>query len=432
MTYPEALDWIHSAKRYPHGNDPARMLDLLARLGNPQKKLRVIHIAGTNGKGSATAMTASVLTRAGYKTGRYVSPYVLEFRERMEIDGRMITEERLTALVERLRPVVQALGEEGRAPAEFEIVTALAFLYFAEEDCDLVCLEVGLGGRFDSTNKIDRALVSVIMAIGYDHTDILGDTLAEIAYEKAGILKEGGTLVLYPELAAEAKEVILREAAARHNRVLIPDLAAIRLLDADPLHQRIDWQGLTIDIPFAGPHQLRNTAVVLAVLELLREQGYTISDTAIAEGIAATRFPARMERLCDHPLVLLDGAHNAQGADALARTLEALGERVHPLAAVVGMVGDKQHDAVLSRVLPLCDRVIVTQAQYIRALDADRLAEHARLFHPDVIVERDQRAALARAEAFAGQDGTVLIFGSLYLAGDIRPLALARWQNAEK
>ena len=192
MTYPEALDWIHSAKRYPHGNDPARMLDLLARLGNPQKKLRVIHIAGTNGKGSATAMTASVLTRAGYKTGRYVSPYVLEFRERMEIDGRMITEERLTALVERLRPVVQALGEEGRAPAEFEIVTALAFLYFAEEDCDLVCLEVGLGGRFDSTNKIDRALVSVIMAIGYDHTDILGDTLAEIAYEKAGILKEGG------------------------------------------------------------------------------------------------------------------------------------------------------------------------------------------------------------------------------------------------
>lgn len=229
MNYQESEAFIHSFHRFTKEPGLNGIRTLLALLGEPQKKLRFIHIAGTNGKGSTTVMCASILREAGYRTGMFVSPYVLTFRERIQVDGQMISEEEMAKLCEKIQLAVEKMTQSGIAPAEFEVVTALGMLWFAKQNCDVVCLEVGLGGRLDATNVIDQSLVSVICAIGYDHTQILGDTLQKIAFEKCGILKPGGICVSYPQQDPEALAEIMAQCAQKENRLIIPNAKSVEI-----------------------------------------------------------------------------------------------------------------------------------------------------------------------------------------------------------
>ena len=420
MTYEEALGFIHGATRVGARDGFARMERMLEILGNPHHKLKFIHVAGTNGKGSTTTMIASALTAGGFRTGRFISPYILEFRERMEIDGEMIPRERLAALATRLRPIAEEFKAAGNPPTEFELVTALGLTWFAEEGCDIAVLEVGLGGRLDATNVIPAPLVAVITRIDYDHTAILGDTLAAIAGEKCGIIKPGSTVVCYPDQSPEALEVIRRRAAEEGNPLRLPDRGQLAVLASDLTGSRIRYRGQEVFLPLAGPHQILNAATAMEALNALSGSRFALPPAAVAAGIAAARFPARLELLRQAPPVLLDGAHNPNGGQALCRALEALG--LHGLTAVVGMLRDKDCLPVLRQIAPYCRRMIVTTVPNPRSYTAGEFAALARQVCSDVTVCPDcgeaARLALQTAE------GGVLAFGSLYLASAVRPVLL--------
>ena len=303
MTMQQAVEALHALPRLGAGQPGlARMQNLLAHLGNPEKDLPCIHIAGTNGKGSLAAMTASILTAAGYKTGLTISPYVVEFRERFQINGEMIPARTLAALAQKVLGAVDAIRQEGGdPPVQFEAVTALALLWFAKEKCDFVVLETGLGGRYDATNAVPRKLVAAITRIGYDHQELLGDTLAEIAAEKAGIIREGCPVICYPDQPDEAMGPILTAAAEAHTAIITPDKEDIRRLPGKRLENRIDYGGYRAALGLPGAHQANHAAMAVEIaLALWREYGYEIPDDAIEAGLAAARMPARIEVLRRH------------------------------------------------------------------------------------------------------------------------------------
>ena len=309
MTTQQAIEALHALPRMGQGAPGlARMQNLCDHLGNPEKELQCIHIAGTNGKGSLAAMTSSILTAAGYKTGLTISPYVVDFRERFQIDGEMIPPRTLANLTEKVLDAIDAIeAEGGEKPVEFEAVTALAFLWFAREKCDLVVLETGLGGRCDATNVVPHKLVAAITKIGYDHMEVLGDTLDKIAAEKAGIIKEGTVVVNYPDQPAEAMGPILTAAAEAHTSIITPDKDDLTLLRGKRLENRIDYGGYRAALGLPGTHQANHAAMAVEIaLALWREFGYDISDDAILQGLADARMPARIEVLRRHPLLLLD------------------------------------------------------------------------------------------------------------------------------
>ena len=324
MTTQQAIEALHALPRLGSGKPGLeRMQNLLDHLGNPEKDLQCVHIAGTNGKGSLAAMTASILTAAGYKTGLTISPYVVDFRERFQIDDEMIPPRTLASLTQKILDAVESIRQEGgEPPVQFEAVTALAMLWFAREKCDLVVLETGLGGRYDATNVVPHTLVAAITRIGYDHMELLGDTLDKIAAEKAGIIKEGCAVVCYPDQPAEAMGPILTAAAEAHTTIITPEMEDIRQLPGKRLENRIDYGGYQASLGFPGAHQANHAAMAVEIaLALWREYGYEISDDAIMQGLAAARMPARIEVLRRHPLLLLDGCHNPDGTRALAETL---------------------------------------------------------------------------------------------------------------
>ncbi len=420
MNYQEALSWIHATERFGSRLGLARMRELLRRLGDPQKGMPFLHVAGTNGKGSTTTMIAGALTAAGYKTGKYISPFVLEFRERMQIDGKMIEEETLAALAGEVRAVAEKMGEEGMPPTEFELVTAIGLLWFRREGCDVAVLEVGLGGRLDATNVIDPPLVTVLTRIDYDHTAILGETLTKIAGEKCGVIKKGTKVVCYPDQEEEALAVIRRRAGEERAPLILPDRTAITVREETLAGSRFSYRGEEYFVPLAGPHQIQNAAAAIEALKALSGTRFAVPPAAIAAGIAAARFPARFEVLRDTPPVLLDGAHNPNGAEALARALRELG--LSELTTVIGMLHDKDCREALGRVAPFCRRIIVTSVPNPRAESPEALAALAREHCPDVTTEPDLTAALRMALA-DGENG-VLVMGSLYLASAARPCLL--------
>ena len=335
MDYEQALEWVHSLPRLAAHPGVENTRRLLEKLGNPEKSLRFVHVAGTNGKGSATVMLASVLHRAGYRVGASVSPYVLEFRERFLLDGEMISRETLAQILTEVRAAAEGLRAEGwDSLVEFDAVTAATLLWFARERCDIVCLEVGLGGRLDSTNAVENTLVACIMCIGRDHTELLGDTYAAIAGEKCGILKNNCTVISYPAQPQEAMDEITLRAAKAHCPLVAPDLQDLHIYKAPAFENRVNYGGYDLVVPFPGVHQAYNAAVVVEAALALCEKGFDISDEAILDGIAGARFPARIEVLSRRPLVVLDGAHNPDGARALAATLRGAG-----LSAFVGKLG---------------------------------------------------------------------------------------------
>lgn len=421
MNYPETLAWIHGTERFGSRLGLGRMGRLLHRMGDPHLKVPYIHVAGTNGKGSTTTMIASALTAGGFKTGKFISPFILEFRERMQIDSEMIPEETLAALATRLRPIAEEFKAAGDPPTEFELVTVLGLTWFAEASCDIAVLEVGLGGRLDATNIIPPPLVAVITRIDYDHTAILGDTLAAIAGEKCGILKRGSTVICYPDQEEEALAVIRRRAKEEDDPLILPDRTALSVLSADLTGNRILYRGQKIFIPLPGPHQVLNTITAVEALNALSSSRFALPPSAIAAGIAAARFPARLELLRQSPPVLVDGAHNPNGGRALCDAVKSLG--LHDLTAVVGMLRDKDCLPVLRMMAPYCARMIITTVPNPRSYPAEEFAELARGVCRDITICPDCEEAARLALATAGEHG-VLVFGSLYLASAVRPVMM--------
>lgn len=431
MTYEEALARIESLQRFGSRPGLERIRSLLGRLGNPQDRLKFVHVAGTNGKGTTCALLASVLGEAGYRTGLYLSPHVADFRERMQIGGEMIPRTELAVHADRVFAEISEMAARGEIVTEFEAITAIAFLYFAARDCDVVVLEVGLGGRLDATNVIAAPLVSVITSISLDHTKILGDTVEQIAYEKCGIVKDGGATVCYPDQKPGAAEVIRRVAAERSNRFVDAASAGVRLLSASLSGTELEWNGLRLHLPFLGEHQVKNAATALSAVSVLRDKGWKVPDEAVARGFSGASFPARLEVLSRSPLVILDGAHNPDGTAALAAAVR----RYLPgreTVAVMGMLADKDVDAALANLSGLFSRVVTIAPNSPRAMDARELAGRwGRLGTPAEPAESGE-AALERAAELLAPGGAVLICGSLYLAGDLRASALRRWEKAEK
>ena len=426
MTAQQAVEALHTLPRL--GTQPSldRMRTLLDALGNPEQQLHYVHIAGTNGKGSLAAMTAAILTAAGYKTGLTISPYVTEFRERFQINGEMIPPRTLAALTEKVLDAVQGItAAGGESPVEFEAVTALALLWFAREKCDLVVLETGLGGRCDATNAVPNKLVAAITRIGLDHTELLGDTVEKIAAEKAGIITPGCTVVCYPDQPEQARNVIAAAAGRAGAKLVTPDREDLNLEKVKPLKNHIDYGGYEVRLALAGRHQAYHAAMAVEIaLALWREYGYDISDEAILQGLAAARMPARIEVLRRHPLLLLDGGHNPDGVRALAAELKKAGYQEN-LVVVMGVLADKNHQAMLRAIAPVAEKMFCVTPGCPRALPAEELQKEAR-FLLDAETAPTVKQAIRRALDYCEDRHLpgVVVCGSLYLAAEARPMLL--------
>lgn len=413
MTFEEAKKFIHATGNLSRPG-LERMEELMKLLGNPEQSLKFIHVAGTNGKGSICAMLSSVLESAGYRTGLYVSPHLTRITERMQVNGKEISEADFAAMAAVIAPAIEKMADK---PTEFERLTAMALLYFAQQKCDIVVFEVGLGGRLDATNIITTPELSVIAHIGLEHTEWLGDTIERIAFEKGGIIKENCPTVLYHQSIA-AEQVIDTICAERHSKLHISDEAIVssRSIDGQTLSYK-SFEKVTT--PLLGTYQIHNAAAALEAIAVLREKGWHISDDAVAQGMAKSAWPARLEVLQRKPLILLDGAHNPNGVEALAQSLQTILPEGKWLF-VMGVMADKDYRQMLSLIAPLAKAIIAAQPDYYRALSSQKLKEViGKEGSIPVYDGGDIPSALALAQEKAN-GSPICVFGSLYQAGEVR------------
>lgn len=415
MNYESALAYIHAVQWAGHKPGLSRTRTLLAALGSPEKRLKFVHIAGTNGKGSTAAMLASCLRAAGYRVGLYTSPFINRFNERIQVDGRQIADEELVELVERVRPAAEAMAD---VPTEFEIITALGMLYFEQKQCDIVVLEVGLGGTLDSTNVIPVPECAVITALGMDHVQELGPTLADIASAKAGIIKEGGAVVSYGG-APEADAVIARVAAEKHAELHTVDFGKLTCRPSTLEYAAFDFDGLeNVHLPLIGSYQPYNAALAITALRVLRSRGWNISEQAIRQGLESVSWPGRFELLRRAPAFILDGSHNAHGMRATVQSLQARfpGQK---FVFLLSIMADKDVDEMLALLAPLAARFVTVAAHTPRAMPAAELAGHIRALGGQAETADSIPAGVARVIELAGE-GPVCALGTLYFSGEVR------------
>ena len=416
MNVTQAIEYIHSF--FWKGSIPGlgRTQELLRRMGNPEKKLKFVHIAGTNGKGSTAAMTASILKKAGYKVGMYTSPYIYRFNERIQVNGEQIADEDVAAVTEYVKQFAEAMTEK---PTEFELVTAIGFEYFARQNCDIVVLEVGMGGALDSTNVIDTPEVAVITNIGLDHTDYLGDTVEKIAETKAGIFKNNGHAVVYR--GTEGVEAVFERICAERN-------VSLKKADFDSLvlHSH-SLEGQVFDcgsrkelfLPLLGDHQLHNASVVLSIADTLIEIGWNITEQNIRDGIRDVSWPGRFDIVGKDPLFIIDGGHNPQCIDALVVNIrDYLKDR--KIIALTGVLADKDYGEMYRPMMPYIQEFVCITPPNPRKLEAAELAQHLRRVGATATPCETIADGVKLAIQKAGKDGVVLCFGSLYTIGDIR------------
>ncbi|MGM9661196.1 MAG: bifunctional folylpolyglutamate synthase/dihydrofolate synthase [Faecousia sp.] len=416
MNAAQAIEYIHSVCWKGSIPGLGRTQTLLEKMGNPEKKLKFVHIAGTNGKGSTAAMTASILRKAGYRTGLYTSPYIYRFHERMQVDGEEISDEDLAAVTEFVKPLADSMEE---SPTEFELVSCIAFEYFYRKHCDIVVLEVGMGGALDSTNVIETPEVAVITNIGLDHTEYLGDTVEKIAQTKSGIFKQGGHAVVYRSTPS-VEAVYERVCAEKNVDLKKADFASLRLKQHTLEGQVFDCGGRKdLVLPLLGDHQLHNAAVVLAIADTLIEQGWKISEENIREGIRDVRWPGRFDIVSREPLFIIDGGHNPQCIEALVKNIQdyLTGKRV---IALTGVLADKDYADMYKPVMPLVNRFVCITPPNPRKLEAKLLAQYLRDTGADAAACETVAEGVKMAMDLAGEDGVVLCFGSLYSIGAIR------------
>ena len=415
MNLDQAIEYIHSLYRKAvPGLD--RIRQLLKLLGDPQKELKFVHIAGTNGKGSTAAMTASILCKAGYRAGLFTSPYIYRFHERIQMDGKQIADEKLLPLILKVKALAETMEE---MPTEFEFVTALAMEYYRQERCPIVVLEVGMGGRIDATNAIDAPEVAVITNIGLDHTDALGDTLPKIAANKAGIIKEGCHAVVYRG-GADVESVYEQLCAQLGCPLRKADFDSLKLHSCDLFGQTFDCGGRkNLELPLLGDHQLHNAAVVLSVIDALKERGWSISEENIRDGLRDVTWPGRFDIVCRQPLFIIDGGHNPQCIQALVKNIDDyLADR--KVIALTGVLADKDYGEMFRPVMEKVSAFVCITPDNPRRLPAAELAQHLRAAGAEAVACDTVKEAVETAKAMAGEQGAVLCFGSLYSIGDIK------------
>lgn len=419
MNCNEAIEYIHSLEKFGIKPGMERIRALCEELGNPQQKLRVIHIAGTNGKGSTSTIISNILQSSGYNTGLFVSPYVIDFRERIQYNGKMIEKNELAECVEQVKLAIEKLSERDIQPTEFEAVTAAAFLYYKKKNCDFVVLETGLGGRLDSTNVILAPYVSVITSVSFDHTAILGDTMEQITAEKCGIIKFGAETVVYPFQDETAMQIIRKTCDERCNSLRIPDINKLNILNENLDGTLASYNGIEFNLPLAGKHMIYNACTAVEAVRSLSRFGINVSDESIKNGIGSTVMPARAELIKKKPVIILDGGHNEGCALVLSDFIKKhlSGKRI---IMVSSMMADKDCDSYLSVVVPLAETFIAAKANVPRALGSDKLKEKAEKFCKNCYDIADPVKALNAARNIIQPEDVLIVCGSFYLAGEIR------------
>ena len=416
MNAEQAIAYIHSVCWKGSIPGLGRTQELLEKMGNPEKKLKFVHIAGTNGKGSTAAMTASILRKAGYRTGLYTSPYIYRFHERIQVDGVEISDEDLTEITEYVKPLADSMAQ---SPTEFELVCCIAFEYFYRKKCDIVVLEVGMGGAWDATNVIEVPEVAVITNIGLDHTEYLGDTVEKIAETKSGIFKPHGHAVVYRSTPS-VEAVYERVCAERDVSLRKADFDGL-VLKAHTLEGQVFDCGSrkNLVLPLLGDHQLHNASVVLSIADTLIGEGWKISEQNIYDGIRDVRWPGRFDIVCRKPLFIIDGGHNPQCIEALVKNIRdyLAGKKV---VALTGVLADKDYADMYKPVMPLVDRFVCITPPNPRKLEAEQLAQYLRQAGAQAQASESILDGVKQAMDLAGEDGVVLCFGSLYSIGGIR------------
>ena len=424
MRYQECIQYLE--KEVGFGSVPGleRMQLLCDRLGNPERRLSVIHVAGTNGKGSAAAMLSSILTEAGYRVGTYTSPHLERYNERYQINGEEISDADFAKEITLMRQLCAEIEKEGKSmPTLFEIVTGAAFHYFDVQQVDILILEVRLGGRFDATNIVPAPLLSLIMSISIDHTDFLGDTIEEIAAEKAGIIKKNCPVVLYSQ--EEIVYNIIKDAANRADAPFycLNDAeitVASQTLEGTVFSAKNKWIFLeNLELSLLGSYQIANCTAVLEACRVLQKRGLEISETALRNGLKNAHWAGRMEICGRNPLVILDGAHNADGIHQLAESLSVYCNEKR-VTLILGILGDKEYRKMAEQILPFADVLILTEPRSERKLDASALAHSISDYSGAVYIERVLEQAYETAITLTPSDGILLCCGSLYMIGAMR------------
>ena len=417
MNYTEALEYIHSLLRFGSKPGLERITELLSVMGNPQKDLKFIHVAGTNGKGSVCKMLSMIFAEAGLKVGLYISPYVVDFRERIQINGKFIEKDELSRLTEYTRDKLQSIQNGNGFITEFEFITALGFQYFKDCKCDIVILETGLGGRFDATNVIEKPAASVITKIDLEHTELLGDTIEKIAFEKAGIIKKGCPVITSEINPTESIDVFCKVCRERGSPIYLSDYGEIKDAVSNIDGNEFTYKGERYNLPIAGVNQQEDGSVVLKTGEVLPP---AVSAGLIRSALKKSYFPARCEVISKDPIVILDGSHNPNGVAALSATLDSI---LHEKAtAIVGFMADKNIDSALAEIINKFTKVItVTVTGNKRSISAADLCEKCLKFCGNCTAAGDYNHALKLAKA---ENTPIIVFGSLYLAGDIRDLLI--------
>ncbi|WP_419742401.1 bifunctional folylpolyglutamate synthase/dihydrofolate synthase [Paraclostridium dentum] len=427
MNYNEALQFIHESHKFGMRLGLDNIKKLLELLGNPQNNLNIIHVAGTNGKGSTCSFISSILKESGYKVGLYTSPFLETFTERIRVNGENIREEEVGKIVSLIKEKIEIMVSEGYSyPTEFEIVTAMAFYYYNQEKVDFVALEVGLGGRYDATNVIDKPVVSAITSISLDHTGILGDTLGKIAFEKGGIIKEDCPTIVYPQ-QEEASEVIKNICAEKKSKYIECDFKNIEIKSSNINSQiyscNINGKELRdLEIKLIGDHQIKNSIVALNVIDYLNDIKITnISEENIRKGLLETKWPGRIEKISENPMFIIDGAHNEEGAKSLANSIDKYFENKNKIL-VIGMLEDKDIESVLDLLIPKFNNVITTTPDNPRAIDANKLKEKIERYNIEVTCKPNIKEAVDYALEISNKDDVIISAGSLYMIGNVRTI----------
>ena len=427
MNYNQAMKYITGVGNFGSNYGLERTLRLLELLGNPQENLKLIHIAGTNGKGSTTSMITKMLSGLGYKVGMYTSPFLEEFVERIQINGENIPKDVLAEMVTLIKPSIDKVKEEGYGhPTEFEMITVLMLLYFEKEKVDFGVVEVGLGGRLDSTNVI-IPIVSVITSISFDHTNLLGNSLKEIAGEKCGIIKKDIPTVVFPQYE-EAKDVVLNKCKVENSRlyeVNLNDAELLEIIKGDKPFQRVKIRGTKeyiLDLPLLGEHQIYNLALAIKVLEVIERQGLIIlNNEAIEKSIREVKWKGRLEVLRNKPLVVIDGAHNIQGIATLKTNIEKY-FNYENVYLILGILADKDVEKMVEEIAPLAKKVYAVTPNSIRAELAQDLKMEIIEYNKNCEAYESYEDAFNNALKDANENDLIIASGSLYMIGDMRKI----------
>ena len=424
MRYEEAMKYITEVGNFGSNYGLERTHKLLEYLGNPEKDLKLIHIAGTNGKGSTTSMITEILIGAGYKVGMYTSPFIEEFEERIQINGENIPKEKLAQLITKIKYAVDKVIEEGyNHPTEFEIITVLMFLYFGTEEVDFAVVEVGLGGRLDSTNVI-TPILSVITSISFDHTNLLGNTLEEIAAEKAGIIKSCIPTVIYPqeEMAERVISSKCQELDSKLYKINKEDAKLINIIKEDKIYQQVKVKlddEYDVKLPLLGEHQILNLAVALKALEVIKDKAPKLNRERIVKSLATVRWNGRLEIMSNSPYVVIDGAHNIQGITQLDKNIKKYFE-YKDMYLILGILADKDVEDMVKVITPKAKKVFTVTPNSMRAETAEELLEEVKKYNESCEAYNDYKNAFEDALKLCKKDDLLLISGSLYMIGEMR------------